>query len=180
VIWNGYNETPRDFWRYAQSLIEHSAGAPCRTGNLYRLPARRSEPIYSADIEEAGIPVSVQTLVDLIASTDAVIISTPEYNKNISGVLKNALDWVSRTPGNPWARKPVAIMSATAGRSGGERAQNSLRLCLQPFAPRLLNGPEVLVGSAHDAFASGILINKRYQKAVGALMAALRAEVSMR
>lgn len=137
-------------------------------------------PLYSADIEEAGIPVLVQTLADQIASTDAVIISTPKYNKNISGVLKNALNWVSRTPGNPWARKPVAIMSATAGRSGGERAQNSLRLCLQPFAPRLLNGPEVLVGSAHDAFASGILINKRYQKAVGALMAALRAEVRMR
>ena len=137
-------------------------------------------PLYSGDIEDAGIPASVQTLADQIACADAVIISTPEYNKNISGVLKNALDWVSRTPGNPWAGKPVAIMSATAGRSGRERAQNSLRLCLQLFAPRLLNGPEVLVGSAHHAFASGILINERYQKAVGALMAALRAEVSMR
>ena len=137
-------------------------------------------PLYSGDIEEAGIPVSVQTLADQIASADAVIISTPEYNKNISGVLKNALDWVSRTQGNPWAEKPVAIISATAGRSGGERAQNSLRLCLQPFAPRLLNGPEVLVGSANEAFVSGILINKHYQKAVSALMVALRAEVSMR
>ena len=137
-------------------------------------------PLYSGDIEEAGIPVSVQTLEDQIASTDAMIISTPEYNKNISGVLKNALDWVSGTPGNPWAGKPVAIMSTTAGRSGRERAQNSLRLCLQLFAPRLLNGPEVFVGSAHHPFASGILINERYQKAVGALMAALRAEVSMR
>ena len=137
-------------------------------------------PLYSGDIEEAGIPVSVQTLEDQIASTDTMIISTPEYNKNISGVLKNALDWVSQTSGNPWAGKPVAIMSATAGRSGRERAQNSLRLCLQLFATRLLNGPEVLVGSAHHAFASGILINERYQKAVGALMAALLAEVSMR
>jgi len=137
-------------------------------------------PLYSGDIEEAGIPVSVQTLADQIASADAVIISTPEYNKNISGVLKNALDWVSRTQGNPWTKKPVAIMSATAGRSGGERAQNSLRLCLQPFAPRLLSGPEVLVGSAHEAFASGILINEGYQNAVGALMAALRDEVSLR
>jgi chromate reductase len=157
-------------------LVRHAAGEISTDYHLADL----NLPLYSADIEEAGIPVSVQTLADQIASTDAVIISTPEYNKNISGVLKNALDWVSRTPGNPWAKKPVAIMSATAGRSGGERAQNSLRLCLQPFAPRLLNGPEVLVGSAHDAFASGILIDERYRKAVDALMAALRTEVSLR
>ena len=135
-------------------------------------------PLYSGDIEDAGIPASVQTLADQIACADAVIISTPEYNKNISGVLKNALDWVSRTQGNPWVKKPVAIMSATSGRSGGERAQNFLRLCLQPFAPRLLNGPEVLVGSANEAFAEGLLINDRYQKALAALMVALRTEVS--
>ena len=157
-------------------LVRHAA----REISTDYQPTDLNLPLYSADIEEAGTPVSSQTLADQIASTGAVIISTPEYNKNISGVLKNALDWVSRTPGNPWAKKPVAIMSATSRRSGGEREQNYLRLCLQPFAPRLLNGPEVLVGSVHDAFASGILINERFQKAVGALIAALRAEVSMR
>ena len=159
------------------TLLVHHAAREISTNFQF---ADLNLPLYSGDIEEAGIPVSVQTLADQIASADAVIISTPEYNKNISGVLKNALDWVSRTQGNPWAEKPVAIISATAGRSGGERAQNSLRLCLQPFAPRLLNGPEVLVGSANEAFVSGILINEHYQKAVSALMVALRAEVNMR
>ncbi|MEM6306572.1 MAG: NAD(P)H-dependent oxidoreductase, partial [Pseudomonadota bacterium] len=91
----------------------------------------------------------------------------------------NALDWVSRVPGqHPWAGKPVAIMSATAGRAGGERAQNSLRLCLQPFNPRLLNGPEVLVGGAQNAFTDGVLINDRYANAVTALMAAVKAEIA--
>lgn len=64
-------------------------------------------PLYDGDDEAAeGIPAAVQTLSDQIAAADAVLISTPEYNKGPSGVLKNALDWVSRTKGNPWAGKP--------------------------------------------------------------------------
>lgn len=82
-------------------------------------------------------------LVDQIAAADAVVISTPEYNKSISGVLKNALDWVSRTSGKPWAGKPVAIMSAAAGRAGGERAQFALRLCMVPFRADLVAGQEL-------------------------------------
>ena len=94
-------------------------------------------PLYDGDLEEAeGIPAAVQHLADQIAEADAVIISGPEYNKAISGVLKNALDWVSRTKGSPWRNKLVAIMAATAGRAGGERTQWTLRLCLLPFRPR--------------------------------------------
>jgi chromate reductase, NAD(P)H dehydrogenase (quinone) len=137
-------------------------------------------PLYSGDLETEGIPIKVLKLASQISAADAVIISTPEYNKNLSGVLKNALDWVSRTKGKPWAGKPIAIMSATAGRSGGERAQNSLRLCLQPFAPRLLNGPEVLIGHAQSAFEDGVLIDARYTVALNALMAALKGSASSR
>ncbi|MBM1221890.1 NAD(P)H-dependent oxidoreductase [Ponticoccus sp. SC2-23] len=110
-------------------------------------------PLYDGDLEDAeGIPPEVQKVADQIAVADAVIISCPEYNKNLSGVMKNALDWISRTEGNPWLDKPVAIMSATAGRAGGERSQNSLRLCMQPFRPLILQGPEVLVGGAQNHF----------------------------
>ena len=88
-------------------------------------------PLYNGDLETAeGVPASVQLLADQIASADAVIIATPEYNKALSGSLKNALDWVSRTKGGPWKDKPVAIMSAAAGRAGGERSQFSLRLAM--------------------------------------------------
>ncbi len=113
-------------------------------------------------------------------AADAVIISGPEYNKSISGVLKNALDWVSRTKPNPWRDKPVALMSATAGRAGGERAQWIMRLALNPFRPRLLVGPEVLVGSAASQFdEAGRLINDRYLAALTELMAALRTEAGL-
>lgn len=135
-------------------------------------------PLYDGDLEEAeGIPPAVQTLADQIASADAVVISTPEYNKAPSGVLKNALDWVSRTGANPWAGKPVAIMAATAGRAGGERTQFALRLMLVAFRPKILQGPEILVGQTSGQFDdAGRLTNERYDAALGELMSSLRAE----
>ena len=134
-------------------------------------------PLYDGDLEEAeGIPAAVQTLADQIAAADAVVISGPEYNKSVSGVLKNALDWVSRTDGNPWDGKPVAIMSAAAGRAGGERTQFALRLCLMPFNPRLLQGPEVLVAASSKQFdADGTLTNEVNRKMLTQLMEELKA-----
>ncbi len=136
-------------------------------------------PLYDGDLEEAsGVPAEAQTLSDQIKSANAVIIATPEYNKAIPGVLKNALDWVSRTEGAPWKDKPVAIMSATAGRAGGERAQFSLRLALMAFRPLLLQGPEVLVAASSTAFDDdGTLNNAINDKALIALMADLRRAI---
>ncbi|XHE55279.1 NAD(P)H-dependent oxidoreductase [Phaeobacter sp. BS34] len=83
-------------------------------------------PLYDGDDEQAsGIPAAVQTLADQIGAADAVIISTPEYNGAPSGVLKNALDWVSRTSNKPWQDKPVAIMSAAAGRAERREIPNA-------------------------------------------------------
>ncbi|MGL5012398.1 MAG: NADPH-dependent FMN reductase, partial [Paracoccaceae bacterium] len=110
-------------------------------------------PLFDEDIETtSGIPSEVQRLADQIAAADAIIIACPEYNKALPGVLKNALDWVSRTKGSPWRDKPVAIMSAAEGRAGGERAQFSLRLCLNPFRARVLPGPEVMIAKSRTAF----------------------------
>lgn len=147
-----------------------SYGGDVQWGNL-RLP------LYDGDLEEAeGIPADVQALADQIAGAKAVVISTPEYNKSISGVLKNALDWVSRTKGAPWAGKPLAIMSATAGRAGGERTQFALRLCMMPFRPLILQGPEVLLAASSEQFnEDGTLKSEHYQKALDALMGELRA-----
>ncbi|MFT6168994.1 MAG: chromate reductase [Celeribacter sp.] len=133
-------------------------------------------PLYDGDVEAEGIPASVMTLAEHIRDADAVIISTPEYNKMISGVLKNALDWVSRSGLSPWTDKPVAIMSAAAGRSGGERTQYSLRWAMAPFNAHLLQAPEVLIASSGTAFdADGALIDERSQAGLDKLMATLRA-----
>ncbi|MDK3016618.1 NADPH-dependent FMN reductase [Pseudodonghicola flavimaris] len=136
-------------------------------------------PLYDGDLEgEAGIPGAVQQLADQIAAADAVVISTPEYNKGPSGVLKNALDWVSRTAANPWADKPVAVMSSAGGRAGGERAQMVLRSFLVPFQPRLITGPELHVADCRNQFDdAGQLISDRYAATLEALMRKLRAEI---
>ncbi|MEJ6393241.1 NAD(P)H-dependent oxidoreductase [Gymnodinialimonas sp. 2305UL16-5] len=132
-------------------------------------------PLYDGDLEEAeGIPTEVQALADQIASADAVIVVGPEYNKAISGVLKNALDWISRTKGSPWNGKPVAILSATAGRSGGERTQLSMRECMVAFRPRLILGPEVLIGGASKEFDGDTLTGEMGRKLLGEQMTALR------
>lgn len=135
-------------------------------------------PLYDNDLEDAsGIPDEVQHLADQIRGADAVVISTPEYNKSLSGVLKNGLDWVSRVPGSVWRDKPVAIVSAADGRAGGERAQFALRLCMVAFRPRLLTGPEVMVANARSAFdVQGHLTDARTVKGLTELMQALRVE----
>ena len=137
-------------------------------------------PLYDGDLEEAdGIPDAAERIAAQIAEADAVIVSTPEYNKGPPGVLKNALDWVSRVPGTPWADKPVAVMSAAAGRAGGERAQMILRGYMVPFRPHLITGPEVHLAAASKQFdENGTLQGEQYIKDLTALMMTLRDAVS--
>ena len=133
-------------------------------------------PLYDGDLESAeGIPAPVSRLAEAIRGADAVIIACPEYNKGIPGVMKNALDWVSRVKGGVWRDKPVAIMAAAAGRAGGERSQYMLRLCLTPFRAQVLPGPEVLVANSSEAFdADGRLTAESYLPALDELMGDLR------
>jgi chromate reductase len=133
-------------------------------------------PLYDGDLEQAqGIPASVQLLADQIAGADAVLVVSPEYNQSLSGVLKNALDWVSRTEGSPWLDKPVALLNAAAGRAGGARANYALRLALAPFRARIIAGPEILVAGAQREFDdAGQLTSDFYQQNLSALMAQLK------
>jgi len=136
-------------------------------------------PLYDGDLEtNEGIPDKVQTLADQIKSADAIVISTPEYNSSLSGVLKNALDWVSRTQGRPWHGKPVALMSAAAGRAGGARANFALRLAMAPFRTRLLQSEVLLASASREFDGDGRLVSERYIGNVQAQMDELRAEAA--
>ncbi|MCC6007351.1 MAG: NAD(P)H-dependent oxidoreductase [Rhodobacteraceae bacterium] len=136
-------------------------------------------PLYDGDDEAAyGLPEGAARLREAIAAADAVIISTPEYNKGPSGVLKNALDWASRGKPNVWLDKPVAVMSVAAGRAGGERAQSMLRQMMVPFRPRILQGPEMHLAKPDENFdAEGRLTSDLYVTTLTELMERLRAEV---
>jgi chromate reductase len=155
------------------AAMRHYAPATWAEGDL-RLP------LYDGDAEaQDGIPPAVQALADAIAAADGVVIATPEYNRSLSGVLKNALDWVSRTRGQPFRNKPLAIMSAADGGSGGVRAQSALRLALVSFRPRLVAGPDVALGRSGQAFGpDGRLTDAAADRALAELMALLRAEVT--
>ena len=159
------------------SMLMHEAAR--LFGECEYTEANINFPLYDGDDEEAsGVPQAVQTLAQQIADADAVIISTPEYNKGPSGALKNALDWVSRVNHQPWTDKPVAVMSAAAGRAGGERAQMVLRGFMVAFRPRILQGPEIHLASSGTAFdENGHLTGDIYVKELTTLMNSLRAEI---
>ncbi|WP_409076281.1 NADPH-dependent FMN reductase (plasmid) [Pantoea sp. C3] len=103
-------------------------------------------PHYSSDTEAAGFPEEVLAMAESIIQADGLIIITPEYNHSIPGVLKNALDWLSRVSPQPIAGKPVLIQSASPGKLGGVRAQIHLRQILGYFDARIMNKPEAIIG----------------------------------
>ena len=132
-------------------------------------------PIYNEDLKAAGFPAAVSRLQAAIASADAVLIATPEYNYSVSGVLKNAIDWVSRTDPQPFANKPVAIMGASPGALGTARAQYDLRKMFVYLDAHLLNKPEVMISAAHTRFdADGKLTDEATRKFLASLLTALR------
>jgi chromate reductase len=102
-------------------------------------------PLYNADIQAEGFPAPVLAMADAIAKADGVIIVTPEYNYSVPGALKNAIDWLSRLPAQPFAGKPTAIQSGSPGLIGGGRAQYHLRQMLVFLDAYVLNKPEVMV-----------------------------------
>jgi chromate reductase, NAD(P)H dehydrogenase (quinone) len=121
----------------------------------------RELPFYDGDVEAAGDPAAVTRLKDAIRAADAVLIATPEYNRGIPGVLKNAIDWASRPAlASPLAGKPVAIVGASTGRGGTARAQEQLRAALEFSRAEVLEQPEVLVPEAFMRFdARGELVD---------------------
>lgn len=113
-------------------------------------------PPYNADVQAKGFPDAVSSLGDAIRATDGVIIVTPEYNYSIPGVLKNAIDWVSRLDNQPFKNKPVALQSASQGILGGARAQYHLRQCMVFLDALVFNRPEILIASAKGKFDEAV------------------------
>ena len=125
------------------------------------LPSVGDFPLYNHDVQEKGFPPIVTTAAEAIRRADGVIIVTPEYNHSIPGVLKNAIDWISRLPEQPFAGKPVALETSSPSLFGGLRAQLHLRHMFVFLDGRVLNKPEVIVAQVNTKIdpATGELID---------------------
>jgi chromate reductase len=110
-------------------------------------------PHYDEDVEAAGPPQSWVSFREELSASDAVLFVTPEYNRSVPGVLKNAIDVGSRPYGNSaWAGKPAAIMSLSPGAIGGFGANHHLRQSLVFLDMPILQQPEAYVGAAYSLF----------------------------
>ena len=119
-------------------------------------------PLYNGDIEAAGVPAGVVQLRDAIRQADGLLIATPEYNHGVPGVLKNAIDWLSRPPRDSSLNgKVAALMGASPGVTGTARGQSQLRQAFVFTDTYALLRPEILVGRAHEKFdADGRLVHQ--------------------
>ncbi|MGQ5638991.1 MULTISPECIES: NADPH-dependent FMN reductase [unclassified Streptomyces] len=111
-------------------------------------------PLYSYDYD-SDYPAEGKALKDAIASADAILFVTPEYNRSIPGALKNAIDWASRPWGsNSFTHKPSAVIGASPGALGTALAQQSLRGVLSYCDSPQMNAPEAYVRFNSDVFTS--------------------------
>ena len=150
------------------AIEQKPPGMTVETADIGRIPP------YNEDVRAQGFPPPVETLRRQIAAADALLFVTPEYNYSMPGVLKNAIDWASRPPDQPFAGKPVAIMGAAAGMAGSARAQYDLRRSCVFLDMHPLNKPEVLIGQAQTKFdANGNLIDEAARGFIRDMMAAL-------
>src|SRR3989475_717466 len=133
-------------------------------------------PLYDGDVEAQGLPAAVKRFRERIAAADALLIVTPEYNYSMAGVLKNAIDWASRPPDQPFRGKPVALAGASMGGFGTARAQYHLPQTCVFLDMVPLNKPEVFVSAAHQKVdAEGRLSDEPSRAAIRALLEALVA-----
>jgi chromate reductase len=138
---------------YNRMLMNTLPGLAPGGMKIKEAPSFAEFPLYNADIQNStGFPAPVNTLAEAIRSADGVIIVTPEYNFSTPGGLKNALDWVSRLPNQPFAGKPVALQSASPGPLGGGRVQYDLRKTFVFLDALTLNKPEIFVGNFGSKF----------------------------
>ena len=109
-------------------------------------------PFYNGDNDKQGPPAAVREVEQRIAEADGVLFASPEYNHSYSGVLKNAIDWISRPPIRALSEKPVAVIGASPGRYGTARGQMNLRQLLHAIGSYVLPKPELLVVKAPTMF----------------------------
>lgn len=145
------------------TMLLEAAAKLVPSGTELAIESLRGIPLYDGDVEESsGIPARAAELKEIIAAADGVIFATPEYNNSMPGVLKNAIDWISR-PGKDIARvfgnKAIGLMGATPGTGGTILAQDAWLPLLRYLGTRPWFGGRIIVSKANEALAPGGVVN---------------------
>lgn len=130
-------------------------------------------PLFNQDLE-GDFPAEAKAVKEKVEAADGVLFITPEYNRSLPGVLKNAIDWASRPWGtNSFAGKPAGIVGASVSPTGTTFAQASMRQIAAFLEMKMMGQPEVYVGLAQDIFdENGALTDERWRKNLAAYMEA--------
>jgi len=145
--------TRRDSFNFA---LLRAAAAAMPQGAQMRIESIAGIPLYNADQEAAdGIPEPVKALKEAIAAADGVLLVTPEYNNSVPRCARNAIDWLSRPPGDiarVFGAKPVAIAGASPGGFGTVLSQNAWLPVFKTLGANLWSGGRLLVSRAGSVF----------------------------
>ncbi len=157
------------------AMLLRAAAALAPAGVTLEIASIRGIPLYDGDEDAAnGTPPPAKALQDLIAKSDGLLIATPEYNHSMPGVLKNAIDWLSR-PGAEIPRvfggRPVAVIGATPGGGGTILAQAAWLPVLRALGTNPWFGAKLHVSFANKAFdVSGQLADEKIRAQLQAFM----------
>lgn len=113
-------------------------------------------PLYNQDEDGDTPPAGVTALRDAVRQADGLVIATPEYNYGVSGVLKNALDWLSRPHGKSvLTTKPVTTLTTSPAFTGGARAHTQLNEVLTATGALLVLRPQAVIPAVHQKMTDG-------------------------
>ncbi len=132
-------------------------------------------PLYNADLEKAeGVPAAVEALKEAIAAADGLLLATPEYNNSMPGVLKNAVDWLSRPPSDiqrVFHNRPVAVMGASAGGFGTILSQSAWLPVLRTLRADFWSEGRLMVSRAGDVVDEhGEIADDKIREQLGAFV----------
>ncbi|MDX3927058.1 MAG: NADPH-dependent FMN reductase [Shinella sp.] len=142
----------------------------------------RGIPLYDGDLEAAaGVPEAAERLKELIAGADGVMLFTPEYNNSMPGVFKNAIDWITRPPGDisrVFGGKPFAITGASPGNFGTVLSQEAWLPVMRTLGTRPWFGAKLMVSKAGSTFENGKLADEAIEKKLRAFVEGFAAFVA--
>ncbi|MBS0613277.1 MAG: NAD(P)H-dependent oxidoreductase [Proteobacteria bacterium] len=140
------------------TALLHSARGLMPSGATLEVATLHGIPLYDGDVEQRGIPQAVTALKERVVQNQGLLLVTPEYNNSIPGVFKNAIDWLSRPPGEGariFGGRPVALIGASPGGFGTILSQNAWLPVLHTLGARVFSGARLMASRADKTLGTG-------------------------